>query len=167
MATTWFIVPYTRKIEANGERPGSATRWADLNNHQDIIDTDAGAWAEVEVLGNRAVVKVRASQATLDTLAGLYLRIPLTALTMQLNQLTQAQRNRIHTELNDMGYTDPEIVSKLGAINNIGQRTLGEVLRFAATRRQVARFDVTSSSFILDGPIQACESIDALDTSIQ
>lgn len=171
MPTAWFIVPYTRKIETD-ERPNSATRWVDINNQQATIAADGGRWGEVEVLGNRAVVKVVTNtQAVLDNLANPYLRIPLSLLATQLNQLTTTQRNRIHTELNNMGYSDPEIQAALNlsglSAAQLGTKTLGDVLRFAASRRQVARFDSVSQNFILDGPIQACESVDALDTSTQ
>jgi hypothetical protein len=131
------------------------------------IYSQGGQWAETEVLGNYAIVKVRASDATLTTIAATegFQRLPLTLLTESLSSLTGAQRTSIRNRLIAMGYTDTEINTALGA--NIGQRTLGQVLRFAASRRLKPRYDAMQDLIVLDGPVQTCRLIEDVDNEVQ
>jgi hypothetical protein len=143
-------------------------RYCAMQDYSDIIFADNGDWSETEVLGNYAIVKVRASDATLDTIAGAqgFLRIPPGLdLSTPLSSLTIAQINAIHDRILAMGYTDAEIQAALG--NNLRNRTLGQVLRFAASRRLKPRYDAIADQIVLDGSVQSCRLVDDVDTEIQ
>ena len=143
--------------------PGRACAMIDFDAQ---IRDDGGSWDSIEVLGNVALVKVNALPATLTAInaATGFVRLPVDRLNDPLNSLSAAQRNAITNKLQDMGYSLTEIRDALS--NNIGTKTLGEVLRFAATRRLKARYDAQNDMIVLDGPIQVCESVDALDARV-
>lgn len=63
-----------------------------------------------------------------------------------------------------MGYDDTEISNNLGA--NLKTRTLGEVLRFAASRRLKPRYDAVSDEIVLDGEVQACKLVDDINKEV-
>lgn len=160
MSVSWFICTYKR---SSGRIPG---RYCAMDDYTAQIVADGGTWSETEVLGNYALVKVRASDTTLQTIADdpLFLRIPLNRLDILLSQLTAQQRQLIRNRLNAMGYTDAEILAALG--NNIGQRTLGEVLRFAASRRRKPRYDEVQDLIVLDGEIVVPRLVDDVDQEV-
>jgi hypothetical protein len=137
-----------------------------IDRYTPQIKADGGEWREVEVLGGRAVVKARASAATLTTIAADpdCRRIPLDLIDRPLSDLTNAQRTAIRNELNDMGYSDQEIRDRLG--NNLATVTLRQVLRFMATRRVLRRFDRQTQTIVFDGPTVPCGSIDDLDVAV-
>jgi len=157
----WFIVPYKRDLLDT-----SPTRYCAMGDFTDVIRADGGAWSETEVLGNRAVVKVRASDMTLTTiaLAPGFRRLLKSRLNDSLSDLTPAQRRALRDELEAMGYPLSEIRSRLG--NDLGPFTLGDVLRFAATRRIKPRYDQSTDTILLDGPIQPCRSVDSVDVEV-
>ncbi len=159
MAIAWYICSYKRVVGAH--RP---TRYCAMDDFTPQIQADGGAWAETEVLGNYALVKVRASQTTIDLIAAAqgFLRIPLARLDVLLSSLTQAQRTAISDRLTAMGYTADEIT----ALGNIRNRTLGDVLRFAASRRLKPRYDAVGDQIVLDGPVQTCRLVNDVDGRI-
>ena len=161
MAIAWFICTYKRDPS-----PGPPTRYPAIVDYDDAISASGGAWAETEVLGNYALVKVRAAQGVLDSInsAPGYLRIPLRLLDDSLSRLTAQQRTAIKARLNAMGYDDSEILSALG--NNLAQRTLGDVLRFAASRRRKPRYDVIQDIIVLDGAVQVCRPVADINREI-
>jgi hypothetical protein len=135
-----------------------------------IITQDRGNWSESEVLGGFAIVKVNASDATLATVnaAPNFIRIPNhIQLSEVLGDLTTGQRTILLNVLGNMGYTPSEISVALG-INLAAWRTitLGQVLRFAASRRLKPRYDDVQNQIILDGVPVACRPIDDVDTSV-
>ena len=129
------------------------------------------ATGEREVLGGYAVVKVRAAAATLTTIAGTaeFQRIPaaFTTLNTTLGSLTTAQRTAILNRILAMGYTTAEIQTVLGS-NLAGWRTktLGQLLRFIASRRRKPRYDAIADAIVLDGIVEACASVDDVDAMI-
>ncbi len=159
MAIAYFIVPYVRRA---GQR---LVREVSINALTSTILADGGAWAEVEVLGNQAVVKVRASAAILTQINGLsgVTRIPLALIDDSLSTLTAGQRSAIVTILTDAGYTVGEVTARFP---NVAQATLRDVLKFLATRRRKPRYDAGTDTIIVDGVVQSCESIDRLDLSV-
>lgn len=162
MALAWFICTYKRRVGAS--RP---TRYCAMDDFTDTIRADGGDWAESEVLGNRAIVKVRASEATLTTIAGAvgFVRLPADRLADLLVSLNRAQLAALRAQLNDMGYDDTKIDASLGV--NLSIRTLGDVLRFAASRRLKPRYDAGQDLIVLDGPVQTCKSIDIVDQEVR
>lgn len=160
MPIGWFIAPYKRRTDAT--RP---TRYCAMDDFTAQITSDGGAWTESEVLGDCAVVKVDASATTLQTIAGTsgFQRIPLQRLDDPLSSLTNAQRNAIRNRVIAMGYTQAEINA---ALPNLANVTLGQVLRFIATRRLKPRYDSATDTIVLDGEIQTPRSIDSVDAEV-
>lgn len=173
MAVAWFIVPMVRRILAAriDEETGDPVpaddriiRYCQMDDHTGAIQADGGAWAATEVLGHRALVKVRASQATLDTLAGIFRRLPMRHLDTPLSDLPLAVRRAIRDELEAMGYPLAEITDALGA--HLGSVTLCQVLAFAARRRRKVRYDAATDSIVDDGPEQPVTPPAAIDTAV-
>ncbi len=163
MAIAWFICPYKRETFNVGPFVG---RYCAMMDFSPQIKADGGAWSESEVLGNHAIVKVRASAETLDLInaAQGFIRLPKTLLTESLSSLTNAQKTAIVDKLKALGYTITEIRDNLG--NNIGNKTLGDVLRFAARRRLKPRYDKDTDTILLDGPEQPVRPIENVDGAI-
>jgi hypothetical protein len=166
MALGWFITDYVRK-----DKNGRPTRICRMNDFTATIFAEGGDWAEVEVLGGYAIVKVRASSAILTTIAGTagFQRIPpaFTDLSTTMGSLTTTQRTAILNRILAMGYTNEEINTVLGT-NLAGWRTktLGQLLHFVTSRRRKPRYDAIASAIVLDGEIVACESVETVDETI-
>lgn len=129
--------------------------------HTEKIRADGGSWREVEVLGNRALVKVRASPATIAEIAAdpHCRRIPVALIDRPLSDMTAGQRNAIRDELTAMGFPLQEIRERLW--NDLSAVTMRQVFRFMASRRVKPRWD--GASLVFDGPVRPCESVDDLD----
>lgn len=166
MAIAWFICGFKRTPDT----PMGPNRCCAMDDFTpQIIQQDGGHWSASEVLGGYAVVKVRAAQATLNTIAGSvgFQRIPLSVLTEPLSSLSTAQRTAIRTTLGNMGYTPAEILAALGSnAAQLGTHTLGEVLRFAAQRRLKPRYDAAQDQIVLDGAYQECTPIAVVDAAV-
>jgi len=154
MPIGWFITPYKRDLADT-----APSRYCAMQDADSVIRLDDGDWQETEVLHSgrigKAIVKVRASAATLADIATMFLRLPKNALDDPLSDLSPAQRTAVRDELEDMGYTLAEIQTRFG--NRIQDFTLGDVIRFAASRRQKPRFD--GANIICDGVVQACRDV--------
>lgn len=160
----WFIVPYdTVTSPTNPNRPA---RQCAMNRFNEAIAADGGKWAEAECLGNHAVVKVQALAATLATIAAEtgFQRLPKDLLDTSLSDLSNAQKNAIENKLQALGYNTTEIRADLG--QNIGNKTLRDVIRFALKRRLKPRYDEASNTIILDGPEQVCKTAEAVDAEV-
>lgn len=161
----WFIAPYKRGTAYPGI-PGSIRRYCIVRDLAVQIQADGGRWHAVEVLGNRAVVKVvGASVATLNAIAALpgVVRVPKDLLNDPLSTLSGAQRTAIRNQVLDAGYTTAEVNARFP---NLANNTLGDVLRFLATRRLKPRYDQPTDTIVCDGDVQACGSIDALNEEV-
>lgn len=163
MAIAWYICPYNRR------NPGGIPpqRYCAMDDFTAQIQADGGAWAETEILGSAAIVKVRAAAGTLITIAQApgFLRIPNhTNLDDTLGDLTTGQRNAILNELQTLGYTQQEINATLPA--NWQSVTLRQVLRFAATRRLRPRYDAGTDSIVCDGTEQPVTPVEAVDAQV-
>lgn len=163
MAVGWFLCPYKRLATGVGAR--KPVRYCAMRDVDAMIRADGGEWTETEVLGDRAIVKVRASAATLATIAGTptFRRLPLTALDDPLSSLTAGQRNAIKTELLDAGYSLDEVTT---ALPDLATVTLRQVLSFLASRRMRPRYDANTDTIILDGPVQNCRPVEEIDGAI-
>lgn len=163
MAVAWFICPYKRRNP--GQTP--AQRYCAMDDFTTQIAADGGSWAETEVLGDVALVKVRANAATLTTInaASGFMRIPNHFdLSDTLGDLTAAQRTAILNKLLAMGYTQAEIDAALPA--DWTSVTLGQVLRFAARRRKKPRYDAGTDSIVLDGEDQPVRPVADVDAAV-
>lgn len=163
MPIGWFIAPYKRLLV--GVR--GPTRYCAMDDFTTLIWADGGDWTETEILGNRAVVKVRASSTTLTAINAAvgFTRLPKDALDIALSDLTNGQKQALRDEALDQGYTLSEIQDRFP--NDLGSYTLGEVLRFMATRRRKPRYDQPSDTIILDGPVQGCRLVDDVDSGVR
>lgn len=161
MPVAWFIVPY----KTDPEKP--RTKYCAIDDFTAQIKASGGAWSEVEVLGNRAIAKVRAPGSVLAALANVtgFKLLPKARLDDELWDLSPTVKAAIKDELLDAGYSLSEITTRFD--RDLGNYTLRDVLRFMATRRLKQRYDEQSQTIVLDGPPQACESIDKLDRYIK
>lgn len=164
MAIGWFVCPYVVENNPNGfpfyrRRPVFHTLLAQ-------IVADGGAWAGSECLGNHLVAKIRASEETLAAISTLdnVIRLPKTLLSQSLSDLTSQQKTAIVNKLRSLGYSLAEIRDALG--NNIGDKTVGDVLRFAIKRRLTPRFDADLGIMVLDGAERPTKSINATDDEV-
>lgn len=160
MPVAWYAAPYV----PDPSRPRA--RMVAIEAYTSMIQQDQGAWSETEILGGWAVVKVRATQATLDLIAQdtQFRRIPLTRLDDSWATLSPAQRNALRSFAVSLGYTTQELTAALGS--DLSAVTLGQFLRFCATRRRKPRWDETTGTIVLDGPVQPCRSVDDVDRSV-
>lgn len=159
MAVGWFIVPYKR--DTNSPR---IVRYCAMCDYSTQINADGGGWSESECLGDHAVVKVRASAATLTALNAVtgFVRLPIDLLDNTLSSLTNTQKRAITDKLQALGYPLSEIRADLGS--DIGSKTLRDVLRFALKRRLKPRYDAATDTILVDGEIQPCKPLEWVDT---
>lgn len=164
MAYAWFICGYKT-------RPNRLfIRYCAMDDFTPQIRTDGGDWAESEVLGGYALVKVRANETTLTTIGGTtgFYRIQNHwILTDTLADLTVAQRTAINNRLLDMGYTQAEIDAVMGA--NLAAwrtKTLLQLLNFAAQRRLQPRWDANLQQIVLDGDLVTPKLITVVDSEV-
>lgn len=162
MAVAWFLAPYVRRPH----RFFGFTRSVAVRDHHAAILADGGTWAETEVLGQHAIVKVRASASTLAAIAvdpGIT-RIPLAALDDQLASLSTAQKNAIRSRVQALGYSLAELNARFP--NDLGTYTLRELLLFIARRRRKVRYDAGSDTIFDDGPEQPVRPLAEVDAAV-
>jgi len=130
------------------------------------IRADGGDWTETEILGNHAIVKVRASDVLLSTIAATegFIRLPKNRLDDSLSDLTTKQKKVLKDKLESLGYSLTEIRADLG--NDIGTKKLRDVLKLAAKRRLKPRYDKDTDTIILDGPEQPVRPLEDVDGAV-
>lgn len=161
MALAWFICDYKQNLTTRVPR-----RYCAMDDFSAQIRRDGGTWAESEVLGSKALVKVRANASTLTAInqAAGFVRIPNhVSLQDTLGDLTANQRNILLNLLRDMGYTDAEVQAALPA--DWANVTLGQVLRFVTNRRLKPRWDGTQ--IVMDGQAETPRPIEQLDAAVK
>jgi hypothetical protein len=142
VALAWFIAPMKVGTDTVGDFRYCAV--ADFNAQ---IFADGGVWSEAEILGGAAIVKVRASAATLTTInaAAGFLRFPNHVdLTDTLGDLTVNQRQALLNEALALGYTQAQIDAALPA--DWAAITLRQVLNFLNSRWKRPLAIVTGST---------------------
>lgn len=161
MPIAWFLCPYKRRQSAD-----MPTRYCAMDDFTASIFADGGNWSEAEILGGEAIVKVRASDPTLTAInaAPGFLRIPAARLDDPLSSLTGAQKSAILSKAQALGYSLAEIQSRFP--NNLGTYTLGDVLRFLASRRLKPRYDVNLDEIVCDGPPQPGHPVEGVDAAV-
>ncbi len=159
----WFIAPYVRVT--SGMRPlQGVVRACALREFQAQITADGGTWRAVEALGNLCIGKVRASAATLQAIAAVHTRIPANRLDDPLSTLTAGQRSALRQIILNAGYTTAEVNAWFP---NLANNTLGDALRFLASRRLKPRYEQATDTIVLDGPVQGPGDVDAVDGVVQ
>ena len=164
MTIAWYVCGY--KINPTRAK----FRFCAMNDFTPQINADAGAWAESECLGGSAIVKVRASDATLATIAGTagFSRIPWTWLLQDtMAALTNAQYNVLRARVKQMGYTDAEMNAVLGAtVAAWRTHTFQQLLNFICQRRLKPRYDALLKQIVLDGVLVACRLPSSVDAEV-
>lgn len=155
MPVAWYIVPYVRDPIRTTPAPG---RTLSIN----IDDPTFKNWRDIEVLGNRAIVKVNAGAGRLAQYDAAYKRLPDP--DTLLSDTSAGVRTALRNELSDMGYTAQEINQHLP--NPIGTYTMRQVMNFMRRKRRESRWDVATDTVVLDGAEVACESIATLDREV-
>jgi hypothetical protein len=162
MAYAWFLCPYKRRVSE--VRP---TRYCAMDDFTAAVRSDGGDWSETEVLGDAALVKVRASDATLTTIAGtagFHRLLNKVLLSGSLSDLTALQLNFINTRLLALGYSQAEIDAASGG--DWRTKTLEDLLQMIAKRRLRPRYDADSDLIVLDGPEQPVRSVSSVDKAV-
>lgn len=158
----WYIVPYN--IVQDLPDLEYRLRVCAMNDYTGTIRADGGDWSETEVLGNRAIVKVRALVATLVMLNGVFKRIPKNRLDDPLSDLSTAAKQALKNEALDMGYSIAELQERFP--NDLGTYTLRHFLKFLTKRRLKPRYDAGVDTVKIDGIEQACKDIDIVDIEV-
>ena len=162
----WYIVPY--EIDTSESAPGyplrNSRRIAMCRYNQQIWAA-GGKWHGIEVLGNRAIVKIRAPQAVLNALDGVFKRFPKDKFDDSLIDLPVAVKAALKNELLDMGYSLAEIKQRFG--NDLGQYTLKDVLLFIARRRLIPRYDKNADETVFDSGTRNCQPLQQVEDRIQ
>jgi len=168
MALAWFICPYKRRNP--GETPPTrycamddftGPIWADNGWPQGNVPGSPTFWSETEILGDAAIVKVRAEAGTLSTInaAPGFLRIPNHVdLGDTLGDLTAGQKQVLLNKAVALGYSLAEIQAALPT--NWSTVTLRQVLAFLAQRRLKPRYDPDTDEIVLDGAVQPVRPLD-------
>ena len=161
MTIAWFLCPYKRSPQA-----GRAIRYCAMDDFTEQIYGEGGQWAETEVLGNRAVVKVRASRATLDTINATptFREMPVPGLVDPLLDVLGLILTGMRQELLDAGYSEQEVGQ---AMPDLTQELLGDYLSFFATRRLKPRYDSNADQIRLDGAIQTPRTVGSVDDEVK
>lgn len=166
MALAWFGCPY----KVNTTDPNNPFRYCAMDDFTAQILADGGAWREGEILGDYALVKVRASAATLTAInaAPGMLRVPNHFdLSDTLGDLTAPQRTAILNFALARGYTQAQIDAALPA--NWQNVTLGQVLRFLSSRWRRPS-DIVGGATVfesVDWAGGAPESVDVVAANVQ
>lgn len=163
MPIAWFICPYKRRNP--GKTPPQ--RYCAMDDFTTQIIIDGGIWDETEILGNHAIVKVRAASGTLITINATsgFLRVPNHVnLADTLGDLTTNQRDAILAKLLALGYTQAEIDEALPT--NWASVTLEQILRFAATRRLKPRYDSNTDTIICDGEVHPVKDLQLVNSLV-
>lgn len=161
MPAAWFLSPYKRRTD----RPG-IVRYCAVDDLSDLVAADDGAWSEAEVLGDHAIVKVRASAATLTAIAALpgVSRLPADRRDQSLSSLSGPQKSALRARVSALGYTADEIAAALPG--DLGSHTLGDVLDLIASRRRKVRYDPDADAIVADGPDQPTRPVADLDDEV-
>jgi len=160
--TTWYIAPY--KIRETIFSPvGGPVRYCAMDDYtQQIIYADGGKWSEIEILGDRAIVKVLAEEVTLIILNSVFKRIPKDRLDDSLSDLSTAIKTTLKNEILDQGYTIQEIKNSLG--NDLGAKTLRDVLKFMASKKLHPRLQ--DGDIVFDGDFVSCNDVEVIDGKV-
>ena len=135
MPTAWYIVTY--KLDTSRIFMGNATRYVAINDETSIVNN----WREIETIGNRALVKVSASDSVLTTLNSKYLRLPKNKIDDSLSDLCNNAITKIKDELLDMGYTLTQIKAKFGNRVNLKNYTLRDIFNFIVKSSKSMKLD--------------------------
>lgn len=150
MATYWWICRY---VKAMGEFGRPFVRVSAFESYHDDLTKEGAKWRYEEIAGNRCLVRAEMSGALAQTIAldVNCLPLPLKRLDQTLGELSLAARNTLRDIAVEMGYSLTEIRDRLG--NNLASVTLGQLLRFLASRRIKPQYNADKTDVVFDGPV--------------
>jgi hypothetical protein len=170
MAYAWFICPYKRRDRIIGS-VHKVGRYCAMDDFTTQIRSDGGDWSESEVLGNHALVKVRANDVTIAAIAATTGFIRLSAkwtLSDTLGDLTAVQHTTVNNKLLSLGYTQAEIDTAMGAtLAQWRTKTFEQLLDLVATRRLKPRYIEATDTIVCDGAVQPVRSIYEVDNEVK
>ena len=166
MPLAWFLVPYESNNLTDGIFIIRHRRRPVTSRYLPEIVADGGAVQTSEGLGNHAVARVRASQATLDLIAAHagVIRVPQRWLRLVDNftDMTNGERNQIENKLLSVGFTQAEIDAALGStLAEWRAHTLHDLLNLVCSGRIESRRQ--GSNIIFDGPVRPCRPVAELE----
>jgi hypothetical protein len=137
--------------------------WADNGWPQGNVPESPDFWDETEILGDKALVKVRAETTTLATISGTvgFFTIPTryVLLADNLSDMTAGERNQIQNAILSLGYTQGEIDAAMGNSLTLWRtKTLDDLLSIIASRRLKPRYNQPTDTIVCDGPVQPVKS---------
>lgn len=157
----WAVAQY----KMNPAKP--TQRYCVIEDYAAQIIADAGAYRYVECLGNSAVVKVRASAATLQAIA----QDPIVTRFAGVNNLgdslaalTDPQWAAYRTKALSLGYPAAEWDAAFPLAKD--NYLLRDVVVFMLRRRITPRWDTGTSAVVLDGAVAATEPVDAVANAV-
>jgi len=158
----WFICQYKR----DEQHPNEHLRYCAMDDFTPLIYGEGGQWSETEILGNYALVKVRASETTINAIAATvgFFRFPLDRLDDSLGSLSQQMLLNIRNRILAMGYTIEEIQELLPS--DWREITFRQVAKFVTRRRLKPRYDYATDEIVLDGVEQACRPLEDVDLDV-
>ena len=158
MPVAFYIVPMKRNPFPAGPFPQRDIALV-------IDDPNFKNWAGIEVMGNRAIVKVNAGAARLTQYDAAYKRLPKNSLDTSLSDLSAPVKAALRAEVLGMGYTAAEVNARFP--NGVGEYTLRQFLQFVSSRRRRERYDPDADEIILDGQDDPCGSLDEIDQQVR
>ena len=162
METAWFICSYKRR-----EHPTRIIRYCAMDDFSEqIIRKDGGAWAETEVQGGLAIVKVLAEKDTIATIASTegFDLLPVSSLSDSLASVSSSKEADFTTVL---GKLSSATGGKEETVQNIKSKTLGDVLQASIGTRYAPRYDAEKDVIVLDGPAQSIRSLESVDSKVK
>ena len=167
MPVGWFLAPYKRRDRGTPGQPGFiARRYCAMDDFTAQVFGEGGFWSETEVLGDHAIVKVRASSSTLQMIAQTagFRRFPKDRLDDPLSSLTNTQKTALRNLIESLGYPRAEWQQDLGT--DLGAITLRQVLQFIRKRRRDPRWDDATSTIVFDGQVCECTPLETVDAAV-
>lgn len=167
MALGWFVVPFKRR------NPGVVPpeRYCSMDDFTVQIRADGGDWDETEILGDSALVKVRASAATLALISaapGVF-TVPSRFFRLEdsLADLKAGERNQMENAIVSLGYSQAELDLGMGSsLAAWRSRSLADLFGVAATRRLKPRYDAGADTIFVDGPVQPVKAVAVVDSRV-
>lgn len=152
---------------------GNQYRYCAMDDFTAQIRADGGDWSEVEHLGNAALVKVRASDATLAAIGATagFFAIPARFFRLEdsFSDLTNGERNQITNAVLSLGYTQAELDAAMGTtLNQWRAKTLDDLLSIVASRwrRPAAISGGTTIFELTDWPGGAPRTVDEVAAAV-